>query len=585
MEAFDQLLQTGVKMIIEERSGSKLGRLLLSGLLLASVSAVAINRARADDSVTVQEVRDLKARLKQLEKRLDAQGKEQKKLQANQAAAPRGTPVAYEPPQPWDKKWHMNGITITPGGFFAAEGVWRSRDQGADIGDLPFGSIPAENTGPSRMNEARFSARQSRVSALVEGDTNPSTHVSGYGELDFLGAANTANSNESNSYNPRIRNLYATVDWNDIGVHVLAGQSWSLATMTGKGIAPRSEMLPPTIDAQYVAGFTWARQPGVRLTKNFGNDVWVAVSAEQAQTTGCPGLTAAAGFAPAPASPTVASGFAGLNVTCAQQSGGGGLLDSETTYSINHVPDVIGKVAWEPMIADRKIHFEGFGMYRDLYDQVDYLNGAGALTGAYGNRDTTGWGVGGGVIVPVMPKLLDLQGTVLAGRGIGRYGSGQLADATLNPDGSLRAIPEIMFLGGATLHATPSLDIYAFGGMEREFTTYTATTATAAVGIGDPSAITNTGCYTVGGTCTAQTKDVFELTAGIWDKVYEGNFGSLRVGIQYSYIQRDFFAGSGGLPAGSAPIGAKTNENSVLTSLRYYPFDAAPPAPPLIAKY
>jgi hypothetical protein len=560
--------------------------LLLSGLLLASVSITAINRAKADDSVTIQEVRELKARLRQLEQRLDAQGREQKQIIKAQAAGPKGgVPVAYEPPQPWDKKWHLNGITVTPGGFIAAEGVFRTRDQGADIGDVAFGSIPAENTGPSRTNELRFSARQSRASVLVEGPVNPSTLLSGYAELDFLGAANTANSNESNSYNPRIRNLYATVDWNDIGVHVLAGQSWSLATLQGKGITPRNEALPPTIDAQYVAGFTWARQPGIRLTKNFGPDVWLAVSAEQAQTTGCPGLAAGTGFAPAPASPTVASGFTGLDVTCAQQSGGGGLLDSETTYSINHIPDVIGKAAWEPTVADRRLHLEAFGMYRDLFDQVDYLNPAGALTGNFNNRDVAGWGIGGGAIVPIIPKLIDLQGTVLAGRGIGRYGSGQLSDATLNPDGSLRAIPEIMFLGGATVHATPQLDLYVFGGMEREFSTYTATGAATAVGIGDPAAITNTGCYTVGGTCTAQTKDVFELTAGVWDKVYQGNYGSLRVGMQYAYIQRDFFPGTMGLPAGSAPLSAKTNENTVSASLRYYPFDAPPAAPPLIAKY
>ncbi len=574
-------------MKVEERTGLNLRRIVLSGILLVTVSAAAINQAKADDSVTLQEVRELKARLKQLEQRLDAQGKEQKKLSAYQTAAPRGgAPVAFAAPtEPWDKKWHLNGITITPGGFFAAEGVWRSRDQGADIGNVPFGSIPAENTGASRMQELRFTARQSRVSALVEGDANPSTHVSGYGELDFLGAANTANSNESNSYTPRIRNLYATVDWNDVGLHLLAGQSWSLATMTGKGLSPRSEALPPTIDAQYVAGFTWARQPGVRLSYNFGKDFWLAVSAEQAQTTGCPGLALGAGFAPAPAAPAVASGFPATNVICAQQSGGGGLLNSVTTYSINHIPDVIGKAAWEPTIAGRNIHLEGFGIYRDLYDQVDYLNTAGALNGLYGNKDTTAWGVGGGVIVPVMPKLLDLQGTVLAGRGVGRYGSGQLSDATLNPDGSLRAIPEIMFLTGATLHATPALDIYAFGGMERQFTTYTATSNTAQVGLGDPFAINNTGCYIVGGTCTASTKDVWELTGGFWDKVYDGALGSLRVGMQYAYIQRDFFAGNAGLPAGSYPIGAKTNEQTVSMSLRYYPFDVPPAAPPLLAKY
>ncbi len=66
-------------------------------------------------------------------------------------------------------------------------------------------------------------------------------------------------------------------------------------------------------------------------------------------------------------------------------------------------------------------------------------------------RTTTraGWGAGGGVIIPVMPKFADLTGTALIGRGIERYGSGQLASATFSPNGSLNPLPEAMFLAGA----------------------------------------------------------------------------------------------------------------------------------------
>jgi hypothetical protein len=558
-----------VRRLTKLLAGAAIAPLLLAGM---NFSALAQS---ADTKELQAEINALKAQMKSLETKM-------KKQQVQQASLPAGAPVRpgapYEPPVPWDKKFHLNGITLTPGGFIAAEGVWRQRDQGADIGDVPFGSIPAENTSLSRMNETRFTARQSRISLLAQGEVNPSTIISGYGELDFLGAANTANSNESNSYNLRIRHLYATVDWNDIGFHLLAGQNWSLATMQGKGISPRNEVIPATIDAQYVAGFTWTRQPGFRLTYNYGPDFWAAVSAEQPQTTGCPGAPT---FPPSTGIVS-ATGFAGVSAICDQQSAGGGLLNQFTTYSINHIPDVIGKVAWEPTFADRRMHFEVMGIYRDLYDQADYL-----ATNTFVNKDTTAWGFGGGAIVPVLPKFLDLQGSVLAGRGIGRYGSGQLADATFNTDGSLRAIPEIMFLGGATLHATPFLDFYAYGGMEKEFAAYTQTGPTSAVGIGFPGSLNNTGCYTIGGTCSAQTKDVWELTAGVWDKIYSGSYGDLRVGLQYAYIQRDFAPGTGGLPAGSAPLAAKTNENAAYISLRYYPFsnDAAPAPAPVVAKY
>lgn len=548
--------------------------------LLVGMSLSAAHAQSSDSAQLQAEINALKSQMKSLEGKM-----KQQQQQAAVSPVYKGAPVPYEPPFFADKKFHMGDITITPGGFLAAEGLWRQRTQGTDITDVAFGNIPLQNTALSHTNETRFTARQSRVSALVEGQINPTTVASAYGEVDFLGAANTANSNESNSYNPRIRVLYGTVDWNDWGFHVLAGQSWSLATLQGKGITPRNEVLPATIDAQYVAGFTWARQPGIRFTKEAG-DFTFAVSAEQAQTTGCPSLTAGTGFPPAPSTTPVATGFSGVSATCSQQPSGGGLLDSETTYSLNHLPDVIGKVAWQPTVLGRTIHIEGMGMYRDLYDEVDTaIPGAPSSVFQSTNKDTTAYGYGGGFLLPVMPKFIDLQGSVLAGRGIGRYGSGQLSDATFNPDGSLKAIPEVMFLGGATVHATPWLDFYAYGGMEKEFTTLSTVGATT-IGIGNPAKIDNTGCFVIGGTCNGNTRDVWEITGGFWDKIYSGAFGSVRAGVQYSYIQRDLFPGTvNTVPAGTL-LGAKTNENVVLASFRYYPFDNPAPVPaPVIAKY
>ena len=47
----------------------------------------------------------------------------------------------------------------------------------------------------------------------------------------------------------------------------------------------RSEALPMTIDPQYTVGFSWARQFGFRVSKNFNNKVWLAASLENPQTT------------------------------------------------------------------------------------------------------------------------------------------------------------------------------------------------------------------------------------------------------------------------------------------------------------
>ena len=127
----------------------------------------------------------------------------------------------------------------------------------------------------------------------------------------------------------------------------------------------------------------------------------------------------------------------------------------------------------------------------------------------------------------------------MIGRGIGRYGSG----AADSPRPSLRmaslvALPEVMFLGGAVVHATPTLDLYAYGGEERILST-DFTPGFAGISYGSPTA-DNSGCNILGSAaCSGNVRDTWEITAGFWDKVYQGDFGSLRVGLQYAYIQDD----------------------------------------------
>lgn len=552
----------------------------MSGVALAALFAMGTLPAKADDTSTAElaaEIHALKAQLKQLESKVNSQSV---RIKAVQGTIVKGPPVAYEPPHPWDKKFYLNGITITPGGFLAAEGVFRTRDTTGDFSP-GFSSLTPYTSPLSQLQELRGTARQSRVSLLVQGAYNPDTLVSGYGEVDFLGAGVTPNSNESNSYNPRIRVLYGTIDWADEGFHLLAGQNWSLATLQGKGISPRNEIIPATIDAQYVAGFTWTRQPQIRITKNFGDEFWVAASAEMPQTTGCTGS-----FSPAAAgAATPVTSINGNGVVCDTlgSTSGSSVLNNVNYYSFNHIPDVIAKAAWEPVIADRKIHIEGFGIYSDEYDFVQNGVTTAALSFNNSRFDTTGWGAGGGFTAQVIPKLIDVQGTGLIGRGIGRYGAGQLPDATFSPNGALDPLPEIMFLGGVTVHATPQLDLYAYGGEERilsgDWTTPIGT------GLGDPTA-NNSQCYFINGACQGKVQDTWEITGGFWDKVYQGDLGSVRVGLQYAYIQDDLFPGTGSSGAAfPANTNVHFNDQEVYASFRYYPFDPPPAAPPLVAKY
>ncbi|MEJ0052142.1 MAG: hypothetical protein WDN02_13190 [Methylovirgula sp.] len=565
------------------RSLGGFGRRLLGGAALAALLVTGSVAAQADESNAelAAEIHALKAQLYHLENRVEKQRVQIHAVQVKANTYQANAAAPYEPPVPWDKKFHMNGITITPGGFLAMEGVYRTHDTGGDFSPA-FGSFPNSTNIPAHSNEIRGTARQSRFSLLVQGNYDPDTLISGYGEFDFLGAGVTANSTESNSYQPRVRHLYATIDWAGEGLHLLAGQTWSLITMNQKGITPRNEDIPLTIDAQYVAGFAWLRTPQLRLVKNFGDNFWLAASAELPQTgTPCTGGNTGVNTAIPP------TAVGATMATCSQvTSGGSGLLNSTNKYSLNHIPDFVLKAAYEGNFDGHAVHVEGFGLYTDLYDYATVGTPATGIVGAH--NDTTGWGAGGGFTFGLLPHWVDVQGSAMIGRGIGRYGSSQLQAATFNPNGSLDALPELMFLGGAVVHATPALDIYAYGGEERILSS-DFTPGVTGISFGSPTA-DNSGCGIIGGTCTGNVRDAWEITGGFWDKVYQGSFGSVRVGLQYSYVQDGLFSGSGhtqsalpgGLAAGSS---VHYSDNQVYASFRYYPFDPPPAAPPVIAKY
>ena len=94
----------------------------------------------------------------------------------------------------------FKGITLTPGGFFAAETVFRTKALAADV-NTPFNSAPFNGASNAHMSEFQASGRQSRISMLMEGKLD-NVKIGGYYETDFLSAATTSNNNQSNSYSP-----------------------------------------------------------------------------------------------------------------------------------------------------------------------------------------------------------------------------------------------------------------------------------------------------------------------------------------------------------------------------------------------
>src|SRR6266436_7580754 len=130
------------------------------------------------------------------------------------------------------------------------------------------------------LSEFRESAHQSRLALLAQGSVKEDTKLAGYFESDFQSAATTSNSVESNSYNPRLRQAYATLDKRDWGTYILGGQAWSLLTLFNSDMTPRREQIPLHIDAQYMPGFTWTRNPQLRAVQHLGEMAAIGVSLE-----------------------------------------------------------------------------------------------------------------------------------------------------------------------------------------------------------------------------------------------------------------------------------------------------------------
>jgi len=204
-------------------------------------------------------------------------------------------------------------------------------------------------------------------------------------------------------------------------------------------------------------------------------------------------------------------------------------------------------------------HFEAYGLGRAFRSRANFSN-----------HTILGGGGGLGAIVPIIPKLVDFQADFLAGNGIGRYGSVGLPDVTVKPTGVLAPIPEIQALVGLVGHPTPSIDLYAYAGVEQAYSTAFTFHGNLPFGYGN-LLYNNSGCLheaasvtAAATTCAANTERVWQITGGFWWDVYKGDFGRLRVGGQGSYTERSIFAGIGG--------GPNTNEGIFMASLRYYPF-------------
>jgi hypothetical protein len=172
---------------------------------------------------------------------------------------------------------------------------------------------------------------------------------------------------------------------------------------------------------------------------------------------------------------------------------------------------------------------------------------------------------------------------LMAGQGVGRYGSSQLADATLKPDETLEPIRNYHGLFSLETHPTKKLDIFGYyGGEYAQRTVYTNAVGSL-IGYG-PQNLNDGGCENAptaappssggsGGsisaaTCASPTRYIQEPMFGFTYRVInDPKYGRLQYSFTYSYLKRSLWSGVGSLTSPAAP---SASDSMLHWQMRYY---------------
>jgi hypothetical protein len=461
---------------------------------------------------------------------------------APQASTPAATPA------PAPLQFHLGEATFTPLGFMDFTSVFRSASEGTGIG-TNFGSIPYNTNTAAKLTEERLSIQNSRIGMRVDADVKGS-HVMGYWESDFLGNVNGQNNTSvsSNSYTFRLRLFFVDVKKGQF--EVLGGQSWSLITPGRKGISPLPGDIfySQDVDVNYNVGLTWGRIPQLRLVYHPTDQVAAAISFENPdQYIGGSGGGGAIVF------PTTGN-FSTAYVANELDNGATG-----ATTTTNTIPDVIGKLAFDPKTGSTTQHIELVGLLREFK-----VFSPGSATNVPGSKFTA---TGAGVALNMnfaLSKNFHFVTNNFYGDGGGRYLFGTGPDLIVRGDGSLSPIHDVATVTGFEVNPGPNTLLYAYYGDAYFGKNVAIDTAGKYVGYGCPIGVSGCG--------NAQNRNIQEGTFGLTQTFWKSaSYGALSFMLQYAYYNRDPWVAV--LAAG----GKSAHNSTVFMNLRYTLPGTAPP--------
>jgi len=418
--------------------------------------------------------------------------------------------------------------SVTPVGFVDFTSVFRSTNTGNGM-PTSFGSIPFGNTPAGHLTELRLSSQNSQPGLRVDVDV-ANAHVTGYLLLDFLGQPAPGNLvSSTNGNGARLREAY--VDVRKDKFEFVGGQAWSLLTPNRRGLGPEHRDLfygEKNLDPNEQLGLVWQRASGVRFIYNASDSVAIGLALEN------------------PDQYIGGSGGGGTIVLPSALAATYGTELDNTSNSLavpNLHPDIIAKIAFDPMIGDRLFHIEfagldsSFKVFNPLTKETFTANGGGGAINF--NFE--------------LFKHFHLLSNNFYGDGGGRYLFGQAPDLIVRGDGSISLVHSGSTLDGFEAQVAPKTVLYSYYGLvyiQRDIAHDPATGGL--IGYGFP------------GSPSSNNRVLHEPTFGINQTIWrDAKYGALQFALQYSYLIRHPWA-----VAPAAPTSA--NLNMVYVGLRYF---------------